>query len=1225
MKASCFSKGVKRGVMRTVQAISGSQGNNDVPSPGAGVFKPHPIQLLFFLKGLGELEEAPLIQGGRTQFFCLDTIDAILPASVGSLQASSLWHSRLTPEMDGNDRLPPGGTISAAEQSTLSGPAPPKTETVSDTLPPDVSGDEVDELQPVEIDATLDGISREGLLQLLRELQQQAPELLRLLPVQDTSHIDALPTEKLRSLVEHLLNLAEAADAHGTAHAVGADSEESSATASRCEVKLQHAQPTQPPQLQKQQEDSRTEYYRGKQQPKKVERDDRRHEEDAADVQSSQRAVAEAAATVNAAASAAAVEAHQMLEIGSSEEEGEGLFYSLQEQLPVMQEADIWDLLVTMGPVLQALLPPLSPPGEHALLGQQQRKQNQQEGSTFDSVKELLDATREERRTLAAEAAAIRKFVEATVGPLSLEAKKDMLLTLLAVAEAEAYRPKDPAVRRLLGLDHPGARVPPSASAAGVTGAQNVAEQVPTMDFGGLPVVSAWRRLLQLPENAIRGESPLSAAEAEALNAEEVKLRYLRVVKQARQEGIKASLKRCNYMEHPESSVEGPKGHKFPAESLLDSSALQKPLESKPRTAESKASETRKSFEETVEPAETLRTVVPTESLEVSTGKGSAASQGGRSGDPQVQGESLLGLSREPNITLQGGSEAGHSESTFDCRRQAGLRGGAARFSALGLNEVVSSAAADFLGGAASRPTQTQRLVVPRILEAFKGTENKSRIQVAGKSSVGSLVALRAHTGSGKTLAFLLPLMQALREQEAEIAAAEKRRGTDEVEYTDLMDCSALADTIGAQTGPHRGFFGGRGPRALVVCPSRPLASQVASTAAALAKRIRLSVGCTTGGVGAGDQLRLLRRRPVDILIGTPDRLLRLTRPNPAEDRTFDAGKVRGSPQQINAGLPSLESVQFCILDEADASWLGGFRSEVEKLLIRSHFIRAVSQKMKEQDRAWGRPKILLTCTATPNSGIEADLCELLELPAERVLTVSGGPSFPPQTQLRHEMMQSRGTDRFLLLVEQIKIHPQLRAKKILVFCNTVDSCRACCHHLQEADIPAEGYDGSLPARLREKNLRSFQEGSGQRILVATDAVARGLHIGGVDAVVNLDFPLTAVEYLHRRTQLLRQLLGHHSLLAFLSRQQMDVLLDRSALPDVNVSYCQTAGATTVVMCPMLLWSSAVLHSSGVIVEHAVVAEGHLQLALVFESIDPRKGDCSSLLVEHACGRVTLA
>lgn len=61
-----------------------------------------------------------------------------------------------------------------------------------------------------------------------------------------------------------------------------------------------------------------------------------------------------------------------------------------------------------------------------------------------------------------------------------------------------------------------------------------------------------------------------------------------------------------------------------------------------------------------------------------------------------------------------------------------------------------------------------------------------------------------------------------------------------------------------------------------------------------------------------------------------------------------------------------------------------------------------------------------------------------------------------------------------------------------------------------------QGYDGSLSASAREKSLISFQEGSGQRILVATDSVARGLHINGVEAVINVDFPPTVVEYLHR-------------------------------------------------------------------------------------------------------------
>ena len=1031
-----------------------------------------------------------------------DLLTSAAPIEV--ISCSSL--TPLPPPTEGHQPTPPGAANPAAQGSLLPDTAPPKTEKVSSVSSADTSTGGIGEIQSVEIDATLDGISREGLLQLLQELQQQTPELLRLLPTQNTSSLESLSTKELRGLVEQLLNLAEAADVHGNPDRVSVNSQVSSTSPSGSEMKSQRTQAAPQPQPQKKQEDSRDQQRKEKRKTREREQNDLPQKDSGAGVPV-QSSLSQAAATATAAASAAAVEAQQLLEMGFSEEEGEGLFSALQEQLPVLPESDILDLLVTMGPVLQALLPPESSPQDYPSLEQHQRQKNEQQGSTVDSVRELLDATAQERQALAAEGVAIRRFVEAKVEPLSWEARKDLLLTLLAVAEAEAYCPKEPEVRQLLGLDDAGAVVTSSASAAGAAADRNGAEQSDSRAFGGLPVVSAWRRLLQLPENALRGENSLSAEEADALSVEEVKLRYSRVIKQAKEESIKASIKRCEYKEQDESSVEGPE---LPAESLVGTSASQRTIGSKPPTkassakpqdsedskhsvrqlsdsdclgrrlnacssapttganlgaavrdsivTASSASESPmggKEFQKAVIAAGRPSSVVRPASVGVSIGKNSSAIQSGRGDDPPIQEGDLLDPSRKPEKALGGHLDAEDSGDTSDWRRLRKLPGGAGRFAALGLNDVVSSAAAAFLGGTAPRPTPTQRLVVPPILEVFKKAERKSGMMV-GKSSVDSLVALWAHTGSGKTLAFLLPLMQALREQEAAATAAAKRSAKDEVEYADLMDCKALAETLEVHRGAHRALFGARGPRALVICPSRPLASQVASVAAALAKRIRLSVGCTTGGVGTGDQLRLLRRRPVDILIGTPDRLLCLTRPNPMESRTCGTGERIDRTQRTSGRLVSLENVQFCILDEADASWLGGFRDDVEKLLLRSHFLHAVSQPVGEQETRWVQPKVLLTCTATPNSGVEGGLCELLELPAERVLTLSGGPSFPPQTQLCHEMMQARGADRFLLLVEQIKIHPQLRGKKILVFCNTVDSCRACCHHLQAADLPAE-------------------------------------------------------------------------------------------------------------------------------------------------------------------------
>ncbi|CDI74075.1 Arabidopsis thaliana At4g37120/C7A10_240,related, related [Eimeria praecox] len=166
-----------------------------------------------------------------------------------------------------------------------------------------------------------------------------------------------------------------------------------------------------------------------------------------------------------------------------------------------------------MGPVLQALLPPETDQQEQALPVQQKEQQDEQGSSEADSLGKLLESTNKERQALAAEAAGIRKagirkFVETKAGPLSLEAKKDLLLTPLAMTECEAYCPKEPEVRQLFGLDRAGIH----ASAAGCGGARNVAEQAESVDFGGLPVVLAWHRLLQLPENALLGVA--SRAEA---------------------------------------------------------------------------------------------------------------------------------------------------------------------------------------------------------------------------------------------------------------------------------------------------------------------------------------------------------------------------------------------------------------------------------------------------------------------------------------------------------------------------------------------------------------------------------------------------------------------------------------------------------------------------------------------------------------------------------------
>lgn len=113
------------------------------------------------------------------------------------------------------------------------------------------------------------------------------------------------------------------------------------------------------------------------------------------------------------------------------------------------------------------------------------------------------------------------------------------------------------------------------------------------------------------------------------------------------------------------------------------------------------------------------------------------------------------------------------------------------------------------------------------------------------------------------------------------------------------------------------------------------------------------------------------------------------------------------------------------------------------------------------------------------------------------------------------------GGDKLDLLV-QLAAGESSRGRRAMVFCNTLDSCRAAEHRLREAALPTLCYHGDVPPEERRRAMAEFSKplvegGGGAPLLVATDLAARGLDIPAhVDHVVNFDFPLNPVDYLHR-------------------------------------------------------------------------------------------------------------
>jgi len=376
-------------------------------------------------------------------------------------------------------------------------------------------------------------------------------------------------------------------------------------------------------------------------------------------------------------------------------------------------------------------------------------------------------------------------------------------------------------------------------------------------------------------------------------------------------------------------------------------------------------------------------------------------------------------------------------------------------------------------------PTPVQSLVIPELLKEDKES-----------------LAFLAATGSGKTLAYLLPLMQQLKQQE---------------QFEDY------------ERRPRR-------PRLLILAPTRELAEQITHVTKSLSHSIKLSCQALVGGHDRGNQRKGLAGRPVDIVVATPGRLL----------------------QHWKDGTVFLGGVETVVLDEMDTMLEQGFQQDLRQVLYPLLF----KETPNVPDNSDGRPipippmkenapRIVLT-SATLTQTIQKLLGDnpktsklsvnakklhgtaeagkgynKLLLPPMRIISAPGlHKAIPRLEQIFVDVGQS---DKISLLVDVISSQ---KTAATIVFCNTAASVRATQYALSEARIESLAYHGELNSAARSENLKTFRAGAaGERtedgesipkILVCTDLAARGLDIPEVDQVVMFDFPLNAVDYLHR-------------------------------------------------------------------------------------------------------------
>jgi len=331
-------------------------------------------------------------------------------------------------------------------------------------------------------------------------------------------------------------------------------------------------------------------------------------------------------------------------------------------------------------------------------------------------------------------------------------------------------------------------------------------------------------------------------------------------------------------------------------------------------------------------------------------------------------------------------------------------------FKDLGLNEVVLSALQP-LGY--ENPTPIQEQAIPHVLE--------------GKDILGS-----AQTGTGKTAAFSLPIVHTLSSRPSKTQGRSKPI------------------------------------RALVLTPTRELASQIDENVRNYCKNSNLRSTVVFGGIPQRRQVDTLRRG-VDILIATPGRLLDL----------------------CNQGHIRLQDVEFLVLDEADTMLDMGFIHDIKKII-----------KQTPNDRQ----TLFFSATMPPN--IRELSSTILKDPI-RVQIAAESSAAETVTQKAYYVRQNDKKD---LLVHLLGTDEIVNA---LVFTRTKFGADKVVRHLQNNDIQAEAIHGNKSQPAREKALNRFKKGK-VRVLVATDIASRGIDVDDLSHVINFELPNLAESYVHR-------------------------------------------------------------------------------------------------------------
>ena len=320
--------------------------------------------------------------------------------------------------------------------------------------------------------------------------------------------------------------------------------------------------------------------------------------------------------------------------------------------------------------------------------------------------------------------------------------------------------------------------------------------------------------------------------------------------------------------------------------------------------------------------------------------------------------------------------------------------------------------------------------ILKAIAESGYTTPTPVQMQAIPQALEGLDLMAAAQTGTGKTAAFVLPSLQRLRTPSTKKS---------------------------------------RGPRVLVLTPTRELANQVTAAAIKYGKHMRFRIGSVVGGMPYPPQMRLLSQ-PLDILVATPGRLL----------------------DHMERGRIDYSRLEVLVLDEADRMLDMGFIHAVEKIAAATPAARQT-----------------LLFSATLEGSIAKLAKRLLKNPVLiQIATV----------QERHASIEQRlhhvddGAHKHRLLAHLLD---DTSMGKAIVFTATKRGADRLAKALYAKGHPVAALHGDMNQSKRNRTITNLRSGT-VRLLVATDVAARGIDVSGITHVINFDLPKNAEDYVHR-------------------------------------------------------------------------------------------------------------